>query len=376
MRVIPNRDWILLPGLAVMTVVVLLVVAEGLARVGWPEDIRDRCIAAPENGRPKPNCMASIKTAEGPWVEARYNECGYRATGPCAPPPQGTARIAVIGSSTSFGYLVPFDHAWSVEAGRTITATCKRPIDVQSLIPITPDQGGFETNLGIIASRLPDAVALHPQMVALVVAPMDLFNLPEGDFDPTASKQLSNEPADPPTGLVEYTKSLLSGSRAATVLQHYMFRNEKTYTAAYLRHGDRADFLRSPLSPQWKQRLAYLDSIVAYLSNQLKPAGVPLLLVYAPQQAQAYIIADAMELPGVEAETLDRAISGIAEHHGVIFADGADAFRGVKDVPDFFYQADGHLNAEGQTLLGHTAAAAVFAAQPDGFCQRQRQVTR
>jgi hypothetical protein len=367
-RSLPRRDWIVLPLIAAVTALFVLFSAEAASRVGWPEDKFDRCITGAEADRPKPNCSGRSKAAEGPWVEDHYNECGNRATGSClAAPAGGAARIAVLGSSTSWGYLVPFDRVWSVQAARAITAACGRPIDVQGLVDL-PSVGSFG-DLNDHSLRLPEAMALHPQLVALVIAPLDLLDMPEGGFNPMRARP-SSEPA-PKVDLIEYSKSLMSGSRAVTVAQHYVYRNPQTYVSTYLRYGDRAGFMRPPLSQQWQERLAYLDAAIGYMAARLMPTGTRLLLVFAPQQAQAIIIADGMKIPGVDAETLNRAIAVIAARHGAIFADGALAFRGVKDATSYFYPADGHLNAAGHALLGRVAADAVLAARPAGLCQLQ-----
>jgi hypothetical protein len=359
-----HRDLYLLPIIAIATVLILLFGAEGISRLIWPEDLVDRCMTQAVHDRPKVNCVSTIKTAEGPWVENRYNDCGYRATGPCGPLPQSTARLAIVGSSTSFGYLVPFDHVWSVEAARILAAQCGRSIDVQSLIAINRARTGFVGDLNEVAGRvLPDAIALHPQMVALVLAPFDLIDMPEGGFNPQPTEAIAPVA---PFGL----KSLISASRAVKMLQHFMFRDASSYVKIYLRYGDNAAFMRPPLSPLWQARLNYVDAGIGYIANQLHAAGIAMLLVYAPQQAQADIIADNMQIPGVDAETLDRAIGAIAKKYDVIFADGAVTFQGKgKQAPEYFYQTDGHLNETGHTLLGSTVAATLAATH--GFCQNQ-----
>ena len=357
-RTLPRRDWLLLPLVAVVTAALFLIIVEGGSRLVWPESKDEVCAYNPL--RPKPNCVSRDKAAEGPWVEARFNECGYRGTGSCGAVNAGTARLAVLGSSTSWGYLVPFDDVWSMQAAREITAKCGRPIDVQSL-------GGFG-DLSLIAARTPEALALHPQLVALVVAPFDLFKLPDGGFNPAHA--LIPRP-DPPTvhpGLMEWAKNFMTDSRAVEIAQHYIFGNPETYVATYLHYGDRAAFLRPPMSEAWQERLDVLDEAVGYITARLAPTGTPLLLVYAPPLVQADLLADVKPAPGVDPEAIDRAIAQIAKRHGALFADGGDGFRSVRNASNYFYRAEGHLNSAGQTLLGRTAANVILADAPSGFC--------
>ena len=72
-RSLPRRDWIVLPMLALVTVLVMACLAEGITRVVWPETGVDACIMASDGEKPKANCSGLSKSAEGPWVETRYN---------------------------------------------------------------------------------------------------------------------------------------------------------------------------------------------------------------------------------------------------------------------------------------------------------------
>ena len=64
--------------------------------------------------RALPNCTARYKAGEGPWAENSYNACGYRTEHPCGPKPPGSFRVALIGSSTSMGYLIPYQQTFAV----------------------------------------------------------------------------------------------------------------------------------------------------------------------------------------------------------------------------------------------------------------------
>jgi len=286
------------------------------------------------------------------------------------PSPAGTERMAVLGSSTGFGFMVGFDHVWSVQAARAITAKCGRPVDVQSIVEVskTGSHLGFGS-LNDMARRLPEAIALHPTLVALPITPFDLADMPAGGFNPQQKPQTELELRR--IGLMERARYLVSESRVMTVTQHFLYRDTKTYVWTYLHYGDRAAFLRPPMSPEWQARLVYLDAAVDYIAAQLKPTGTPLLVVLAPTEAQAYIIADKMEIPGVDAEAFGGAVAEIARRHGAIFADGAAAFQGVHDAQDDFYRVDGHFNAEGHELLGNVVAKAVLSAQPAGYCDKE-----
>jgi hypothetical protein len=354
LQTLPRKDWVLLPLIAVVTTLALLLAAEVIARIGWPEDTKSSCL--PKLGRPPANCTARIKAFEGVWHEESFNECGYRGTGPCNETPAG-GRIAVLGSSTSWGYLIPFDQTWSVQAARQIGARCGIPPDIQSL-------GGF-MSLNEVAQRLPEVVALRPQLAVLVIAPFDLLEMPKGGFDVH-----SNAPRQPKEngGLLTRLNGLIMSSRALGLAQHLLYRDPNFYTKAYLRFGDKADFLRPPFSSAWLARLAYVDTGIGYIADQLRVANVPLMLVYAPQQAQADIVAAAMRFPGVDPLALDTALADIAARHGAAFVDGARAFERIGNAWSYFLPVNGHLNENGHNLLGRAVASSIIASPATGLC--------
>ncbi len=372
-RSLPRRDWILLPLLSLVTVLAMAAGAEGIARLFWPEQWVDACMRAADGEKPKANCNDMAKAVEGPWFEARYNECGYRATGPCGPPPPGTDRIAVLGTSTSFGFLVPFEHTWFVRTAQDITADCGRPVDVQSLVQInrTPDHLDFG-DFNIIARRVPEAIALKPRLVVLVVTPYDLSEMPDGGFNPVVDPETVKPTVQPRrSGIIELAKSLKQVSRTVSVAEHFIYRDPNFYVWTYLHYGDKAAFLHPGMTPRWQERVAYLDNAVDYISAKLKPIGVPLVVAYAPAEVEGYLIADKMQIPDVDGEALARSVGLIAQRHGAIFADGASAFLGVRDVEDYFYRADGHLNGAGHEVFGDAVARAVVSSKSLGYCDRE-----
>ena len=127
---LPLRDYVLLPLIALATLLLLAFGCEGAARLVWPDHQADACQKADGSGF-RANCTARVRIAEGPWVEYRYNDCGLRADRPCAKAP-GTRRIAVAGTSISSGYWVPYEQAFAGRLEQTLGQACGGPVDVQS----------------------------------------------------------------------------------------------------------------------------------------------------------------------------------------------------------------------------------------------------
>src|SRR5579875_1567383 len=128
---LPRRDYILLPLLSLLTIVLLIGGSEAVARIGWPDYTEDPC-SLPD-GHHKPNCSAVLKAMEGPRYLEAYNECGYRSRASCGPKPAGHIRIAMLGSSFTLAFAVPYDQGFPGEVEQRLSNACKRPVEIQNL---------------------------------------------------------------------------------------------------------------------------------------------------------------------------------------------------------------------------------------------------
>jgi hypothetical protein len=345
---LPRRDLWLLPLIALSTILALFAVAEAGARIGWPEqkfnscEIPDRALGY----RFKPNCTSVMKAAEGPWFTNSYNGCGYRSAQPCTPTPAGTRRIALIGSSTAEGYLVPYPDTIGARLAQDLSVRCSTPVEVQNL-------GG----LGYFASdklmrRFEEALTLRPSTVLLAVTPYDLqTGIEEDDPDQKARSATSS-----PWGSRDRLFYALRESRTFAVAQHFHFQDMRTYLPLYLRYGDKADFLRPPFTPAWQERLRRFEAVVGKMSAYARKSGTSFVIAFVPQEAEIALMARHPMPPGIDPGALPHAIAAIAARQGVNFIDTSDALRTRPRPEQLYYQVDGHLSGAGQPL-----AAALIA---------------
>jgi hypothetical protein len=347
-RRLPRRDLVILPLLSFLTVALMLGGAEIATRLVMPEKSVDECLAPdPVLGhRPLPDCVSHTKSAEGEWVENRYNDCGYRADSSCRPLPDGAPRLAVLGSSMAWGLNVPTHETWYVRLADTLSRSCEQRVDVQNL------SGVF--NLTQIAARVPEALALKPAAALMIITPFDLEGIPSGPFVPGVA-----DPERPqPQGLRKLQVEIVS-ARAVVAAQHLIFRQPSTYVPLYLRYGDKADFLRPPFSPAWRQRLAYTDQALGYMAGQFHDAGVPFVVVFVPQEAQADIVATKQRIPGIDPYAFGAALGAIARRHGIVYNDLTPRFSQIADAPDYYLNVDAHMNGRGNALEAEGAYQAL-----------------
>lgn len=353
-RRLPRRDLVILPLLALATVVALFGAAEAFSRVRYPEHEADTC-KTPDRVlgyRFRPGCTSTTKAAEGDWTTNSYNACGYRSPEPCGPTPAGARRIALIGSSTSSGYLVPYRATLAARTAADLTRLCRRPVEVQNL-------GGVDYTGAKLVARAKEAMTLAPDALVLVVSPLDLElaqgarTFQENGFTVTRSD-------NPVTRL----KEALGASRAASVAQHFVLKSDRTYVPTYLRSGDRADFMRSPLPAPWRARLAEFDRRVAEIEQLAARRRTPFVIVFAPQRAQAGLVAGGGAPAGYDALALPKAMAAIAARRGAAFVDSDAAIAPGTATERMFYPVNGHPNGYGHQLIADSLVRRLVA--PDG----------
>jgi hypothetical protein len=361
-RRISGREYALLALTVVLTVAFLAALAEGTARLIWPEEQRDTCEVW-QNGTAHmhPNCQSIVKVAEGSWVVNRYNDCGYRSAAACGPKPPGSLRVAVLGTSVSRGYWIAYEDSFSGRLERTLSQQCRRPVEFQNLSIGAARGPVWHT----AANRAPEAFRLGPSALVLVVTNYDLML-----YMPPAPPGAHSAPAVGGFNLAftvgRLRQEFLSDSRAATMAMHAAYTDEDRYLTFFLGHGDSADFLRSPFSPLWRYRLDLFEQTVATLSKLSQAAGVPLVILFSPGRPQVVLAhTKAAGHAGIDPFLFPRALGEIARRHGAVFAD-ATATEDVAADPDhLFYLVDGHPTPAAHAYIAQALDAALVSQVPD-----------
>jgi SGNH hydrolase-like domain, acetyltransferase AlgX len=354
-RKLAPRDYLLLPAIAVLSVLLMFLVSEVGTRLAWSEaqtgpecHVSDRTLGMVN----VPNCTMRVKVPETGWISYHYNECGFRSTEACGPKPRGTRRVAILGSSFAEGTSVPYDRSFSAVSEAQLSRSCHGPVEFQNL-------GVYDLPLRKVALRVDPALQLQPDAAILVLAPFDLekLNRPDGDDEPAGLKQVAvNLPASPVerVDMLSRAKEVVKDSRALTVAEHFMFENPDIEIPMYLRYGDKADFLRPPFSPEWQQRLATADAIIGETAARFRAAGVPLLVMLIPQRTQAELLSMKRRPSGIDPLALQRALSAIAQKHGVATIDLFSQFARDPHPANFYYPVDNHLNEDGSRAVARS----------------------
>ena len=284
---LPWRDWIILPLLSLLTISVLLLAAEGAARYFFVAVHDNSCsIDDPViSFRYRPNCTTHAKAAEGVWIAHHFNDCGYRTTESCGPKPPGTTRIAMLGASEAEGHLVAYDETFSARAAKQLTLELGRPVEIQNL--------GREQCYPICAfHRVDEALALKPDLLLIVVNPTDIERMDPSEVSnrnkpmpPQVLDQAQLRHKMDPHQALNAVEDIVGHSHIGIAAMHFLFQNTATYVRMFLVSGERAAFLRLPLSPAWEKRLEGYDLLLGEMAQKARDANVPVVLVGVPSLA-------------------------------------------------------------------------------------------
>lgn len=356
---LPRRDYILLPLIFVMTIVVLLVGGEITARLVYvqDDDIEPCEYVTPAGHRYHPMCTSHTKVWEGPWVTQHFNDCGYRSANSCGPLPAGSQRVVVVGSSTARGALVNYDDSFAARAAAALTKQCGKLVDFQNL-------GSEPWDVNRIDLRMPEALGLHPSAIVMTIGPFDLENLKDAPATEKAE-------APPQRLTLRAVVNTLRDSRLFELMQYHLYSDPSFQIRAFLLNGDPADYVRRPLSPAWHQRVDELGDLLGRITAHTAPTHIPVLLFYIPERAQAALAKLRSDPPGVDPFVLGEALNQAAMRHGVRFFDSTKAFAAAPDFQSLFYLTDGHPQAGGHAALAGDVDQALLSIPAFAGCARK-----
>jgi hypothetical protein len=367
----PRRDFILIPGIFVLTWMLIVLAGEVIARVVVPDQQLDSChITEDTGGRFEPNCRSRIKIVESGWVDNRYNECGYRSAYSCKTRAPDALRVAVLGTSISRGLWVGYDQSFAGRVERELTTACGRPVDLQNVsqadsILVTADD--VVPIWHHVADRVPEALDLHPEALVLAMAPFDIadYTALPGDAAAAADPEPARSLRQELFRLVKTAKDALANdSRVVLLARHFAYRDTDRYVLHELGQGDSTAYLKAPFSANWLLRLKVADATIGRIAAQARAAGVPLIVVLMPSRTQAALSAADADRHGADPFALGLALAPIVQAHGGRFIDMTKIVGAVKDPAELYFEIDGHPNAAGHAALAGAVEAALLSDVP------------
>jgi hypothetical protein len=350
---LPRRDYILLPLIALLTFIVMVSSTEFVVRRNFTEIDRDTC-QVPGTGHHKVNCSVTLKAMEGPAYLEAYNDCGYRSAASCGPKPPGRLRIVVLGSSFTLGDHVPYDDTFVAITERNLNAVCPRTFEFQNLSAIAQQPL-------LVYHRTDEALALKPDVLLVSFSPNDAdVNYTEEELHDLDAVAEAPQPR-PALSLLKRLSLVNLAPVTQKVAKHYLFQNQEKYLSLYLRTGDQADFLRSPLTPRWKRRFEQLDVILGAIADKAHAQGVPVVFAAGLQRAEVGLMSESTRPPGVDPYAFEGEIARITAEHGVLNIDPDPYYSRISKASNLFYAIDGHLDSNGNAVYAEALTHGLLA---------------
>jgi hypothetical protein len=338
------------------------VALESAARIAAPEQPLNSCsLAAHHHEFFKPSCISKpMKMAEGPWLQYATNECGYRTAEPCTRRDPNQLRVAVVGTSVSYGLWVPYPQTWAARVTDTLRNGCRRPVDLQNL-SFAASHDGPTALWHDLVETAPKAMALEPDAIVTILGPGDLgFYHGPLSANPGVVTGPGHAPAPPPHKSLKERlidgKVAVNASSSVSMFRHWWLSDRGRLVDVYALPGDSNDFLRTPTPPAWRQRLTIADDAFANLAATAKARNVPWIVLLAPTVGQAALAAQGGR-PGFDPYLLGSELRGLVESRGGVFYDLTGDFAHEKRLEHDFYIVNGHPTGDGNVVIARRVAA-------------------
>jgi hypothetical protein len=361
---LPLRDWILLPAISFLTVCMLLLITESIARRLFSESktSTESCLILNDKDtgvRGVPNSVCWEKLPEAQWIEYRFDNCGYRSGKQCVAKAPGTYRIVMMGSSVAIGERVPINSTLATLLPQLLIERTGRSIELYN-------EGmayGFPRTAAL---RFHDVLAQKPDMALWVLTPADIG---EGEFVFAENAAESGglrakiwsklKEALTTNSIMDRVRNHVERSRTGLMLQHFLYENESEsqYVTSYLMGADRVTgFLRSNMSPEWRTHLADFEVRSKEIAAKSADAGVTFVAVFLPNRPQSAMIAMGTWPAGYDPYALNRELQAIIVKQGGIFVDVLPGFRSIANPEQYYLPVDGHPTADAHAIFSRLTA--------------------
>jgi hypothetical protein len=357
---LPRRDWILLPLLGLLTLVLLTGLTELTAWWIFPKtqtSANDCMVFNDSSTGPRgiPGSVCRERVPEGQFVEYRFNRSGYRTDVEWAPKPPNTYRIVLLGTSTAGGFRVPREVSFPALLPAELSR--RTGLKVELYNEAIPDK--FPS---IIAAHFDEVLKAQPDLILMALIARDI----EYDSKPMrADPDFGGRNLSAPLRAWRIlranfaTKSwrgfvfdTFGATRTSLLLRHLLYKSPTGYLKSVLiASDDSVGYLKSEPSAGWQKQLHIFDMSDAKIEAQARHAGVPLVALLLPDRAQATMIQLGEWPAGFDPYKLDEELRSIVTSNGGIYLDLPRDLSTIPNPRQGYFPFDGHLNPQGHAIF-------------------------
>jgi len=140
-------------------------------------------------------------------------------------------------------------------------------------------------------------------------------------------------------------------SKPGRLIQHYLFQSQSEYLKLYLERGAQSGFLKAQPDAEWQYRLDMFSGYAASIAEQAKAAGVPVIVAFVPNRAEAAMISMGRWPAGYDPYKLGDEVRAIVTSHGATYIDILSDFRNLPNPEQYYYPIDNHPDAAGHAII-------------------------
>ena len=277
---LPLHDWILLPLLGAITILVL---GEGTRLIADREVVRSKqvigtCIQQTGSGprRGVPNSVCVEKNSSNKLVEYRFNSCGDRTPLDCGPKPEGVYRVVLIGSSIPMGWGVSETNSLAERLATDLSQSTHRRVEVYN--SAMEGSGGSPSTL---ANRMSQIMALQPDLILWVVSSWDV--------DPDKMR-IQEKASQGSLAGGRVSNRILTKFKIVSYLTELLFRSESVFMGAYLRNIQGGAQLAADSINDEDARMRLFSVDAGTIVDRAKAGGVPVVATFLPNRGESALI--------------------------------------------------------------------------------------
>jgi hypothetical protein len=375
---LPRRDWILLPAIGLLTILLLLASSELVASRMFrstPTGVGSCIVQNDKTGTVGiPNSVCRDKLPEGNLVEYRFNSCGDRSDLDCKAKTPGTYRIVMTGTSFAMGLNVSYPDSFAALLPVELSHSTGQKIELYN-------QGNELGSIQNVILRLNDSLAAKPDLVLWIVTPYDMYHMFHQDLQPERvpgflgatryriKQAIATEPPIDAASDVLATLSSLYATRASTsmLVRHYFYESQSESIKIAERDDVANGFLKADYDAEWQRRLLEFDRDDLEIESRTAAAGVPLVVSFIPNRLDAALLSAGKWPQGYDPYKLDHELRAIVQRHGGIFIDISASFSNIPNAEQYFLPIDGHLDARGNAIIAGLMAKALIGGNVPGL---------
>jgi hypothetical protein len=382
---LPRRDWIVLPLISLMTVVLLLGSTEMIARVETggvsEQEGVGPCIVSNDlttGVRFVPDSECRDRIMESRWTDYKFNSRGHRAGWEYGQKDRGTYRIVMTGSSIAFGFVVDREKSFAALLPGEISARTGRKVELYNE---SMGYAGGGTPHGVLI-QLNEVFAAKPDAILWVLTPYDIENVDSigwvrGSNQNTAAAVDANPPAPThfeqtvskvsskfgiksiPEPVLQWADKTNSQLQFQNFLKQFLYKSQSLYVNASLNGPpEKIGFLNKKWTPLWNDRLHDFDGYAGSLIAKARDAGIPVIAVFVPDGQLAAIISQGEWPADDDPFKLDHELAASITRQGGTYIDILPDFQKQANSEQGYFRFNGHPDA-----AGHAEIAKMIASQ-------------